>query len=132
MESASTRQEKEYLAVRNGYEADVITAPHMIKLWGIKNSVLNRMGKLFQNYYEDSYGEKLENLTHADISMYKSYLLNLQDEDICFWKALSKIQDMHEERVQKLWRYQQIKPPQTLQKALSVFCNMNLSGLFFR
>ena len=32
--------------------------------------------KLFQNYCEDSYGEKLENLTHADISMYKSYLLN--------------------------------------------------------
>lgn len=32
--------------------------------------------KLFQNYYEDSYGEKLETLTHADISMYKSYLLN--------------------------------------------------------
>lgn len=32
--------------------------------------------KLFQNYYEDSYGEKLENLTHADIYMYKSYLLN--------------------------------------------------------
>lgn len=31
--------------------------------------------KLFQNYYEDSYGEKLENLTHSDISMYKSYLL---------------------------------------------------------
>ena len=32
--------------------------------------------KLFQKYYEDSYGEKLENLTHPDISMYKSYLLN--------------------------------------------------------
>ena len=32
--------------------------------------------KLFKKYYEDSYGEKLENLTHPDISMYKSYLLN--------------------------------------------------------
>ena len=31
--------------------------------------------KLFQKYYEDSYGEELETLTHADISMYKSYLL---------------------------------------------------------
>ena len=28
--------------------------------------------KLFQNYYEDSYGEKVENLTHSDISMYIS------------------------------------------------------------
>lgn len=53
------RQEKEYLAVRNGYEADVITAPHMIKLWGIKNSVLNRMGKLFQNYYEETAARKI-------------------------------------------------------------------------
>lgn len=32
--------------------------------------------KLFQNYYEDSYDEKLQILTHSDISMYKSYLLN--------------------------------------------------------
>ena len=32
--------------------------------------------KLFQKYYEDSYGEELETLTHSDISMYKSYLLN--------------------------------------------------------
>ena len=48
------RQEKEYLAVRNGYEADVITTPYMIKLWGIKNSVLSRMGKLFQNYYDET------------------------------------------------------------------------------
>ena len=32
--------------------------------------------KLFQNYYKDSYGEELKTLTHADISMYKSYLLN--------------------------------------------------------
>ena len=32
--------------------------------------------KLFQKYYEDSYGEKLETLSHSDISMYKSYLLN--------------------------------------------------------
>ena len=31
--------------------------------------------KLFQNYYKDSYGEELKTLTHADISMYKSYLL---------------------------------------------------------
>lgn len=31
--------------------------------------------KLFKNYYEDSYGEELETLTHSDISMYKSYLL---------------------------------------------------------
>ena len=31
--------------------------------------------KLFQKYYEDSYGEELKTLTHADISMYKSYLL---------------------------------------------------------
>ena len=31
--------------------------------------------KLFQNYCEDSYGEELKTLTHADISMYKSYLL---------------------------------------------------------
>lgn len=53
------RQEKEYLAVRNGYEADVITAPHMIKLWGIKNSALNRMGKLFQNYYEETAARKI-------------------------------------------------------------------------
>lgn len=32
--------------------------------------------KLFQIYYKNSYGEKLETLTHSDISMYKSYLLN--------------------------------------------------------
>ena len=32
--------------------------------------------KLFQKYYEDSYGEELETLTHSDISMYKTYLLN--------------------------------------------------------
>lgn len=32
--------------------------------------------KLFQHYYEDSYDEKLQILTHSDISMYKSYLLN--------------------------------------------------------
>ena len=32
--------------------------------------------KLFANYYENSYGEELEILTHSDISMYKSYLLN--------------------------------------------------------
>ena len=53
------RQEKEYLAVRNGYEADVITAPHMIKLCGIKNPVLNRMGKLFQKYYEETAARKI-------------------------------------------------------------------------
>ena len=31
--------------------------------------------KLFQDYYEDSYGEELETLTHSDISMYKTFLL---------------------------------------------------------
>ena len=31
--------------------------------------------KLFENYYQDSYGEKLKQLTHADVSMYKSFLL---------------------------------------------------------
>lgn len=31
--------------------------------------------KLFEKYYNDSYGEKMQNLTHSDISMYKSFLL---------------------------------------------------------
>lgn len=53
------RQEKEYLTVRNGCEADAITAPHMIKLLGIKNSVIDRMRKLFQSYYEETAAKKI-------------------------------------------------------------------------
>lgn len=53
------RQEKSYLATRNGYEADVITAPHMIKLWGIKNPVLDRLRELFQEYYEETAVRKI-------------------------------------------------------------------------
>lgn len=32
--------------------------------------------KLFKKYYEDSYGEDFKKLSHSDISMYKSFLLN--------------------------------------------------------
>lgn len=32
--------------------------------------------KLYKKYYIDSYGEKLDRLTHSDVSMYKSFLLN--------------------------------------------------------
>lgn len=31
--------------------------------------------KIFEKYYEDSYGEELQNLVHADIKMYCSFLL---------------------------------------------------------
>ena len=35
----------------------------------------NKDVELFKKYYEDSYGEKLDKLVHADISMYYNHLL---------------------------------------------------------
>lgn len=38
-------------------------------------SSYNKDVELFKQYYEDSYGEKLDKLVHADISMYYNHLL---------------------------------------------------------
>ena len=32
------------------------------------------MSKLYMQYYEDSYGDKMEQLIHSDIVMYVNYL----------------------------------------------------------
>ena len=48
------RQEKQYLAMRRDYESDAVTNLHIIKMWGIKKSVLDRIKKLFQKYYEET------------------------------------------------------------------------------
>ena len=53
------RKEKKYLAMRRDYESDSVTDPHIIKIWGIKNSVLQRTKKLFQNYYEETASQQI-------------------------------------------------------------------------
>ena len=47
--------------------------------------------KLFEQYYKDSYGENLTNLTHADISMYLNYLLKHSISPITINRKLSAI-----------------------------------------
>lgn len=47
--------------------------------------------KLFEQYYKDSYGENLTTLTHADISMYRNYLLKHSISPITINRKLSAI-----------------------------------------
>ncbi len=45
---------KAYYAKRRGYEADIISSPHLIKLWGICVPVRKRVEHLFEVYYAKS------------------------------------------------------------------------------
>lgn len=48
------KREKAYQAKRRDCESDIITRPDMIKLWGIRKGVVERIDNLFQKYYCDS------------------------------------------------------------------------------
>ena len=47
------RLEREYRTKRRAFESDITTNPSLIKLWGLQNSFLNRVRKLYTDYYRE-------------------------------------------------------------------------------
>lgn len=48
------KAEQAYNATRRAYETDITRKPYLIKLWGLKLPLLNRIDDLFRRYYKET------------------------------------------------------------------------------